>query len=104
PLVAESGQVSGGVTAGVVVVPPAGVEAVAGELLDSGDAGQLGTAEQTALGGDEAGTEDVAAVGAHRPPGGVLVPFHLGDPGLEEGVLVQAELLAEGLRVGEDLA
>jgi len=103
-LVVQPGQIPGDVTARVLIVPAARVEAVAGELLEPRDAGQLGAAEQTALGRDEPGTEHIAAVGAYRPPRRVLVPLHLGDPRLEQGVLVQAELRAEGLGVGEDLA
>ncbi len=62
------------VAAGVVVVPPAGVERVPAERLDAGDAGQLGAVQRAGAHGHEPGPELVAAVGGHDPAGGRLVP------------------------------
>ena len=75
-----------------VVVPARRVERLALERLHALDAGQL-RARQDAVGEDhEAGPHGVAAIGVtvHRPV--VLVPLGLLDGGVEQAVVVEAEL------------
>ncbi len=92
-----------GVAAGVVVVPPAGVEGVPAEALDAGDAGQLRPVQRPGPDGDELGADLVAAVGADDPARRVVVPAQLGDPGREAGVVVEPEVPGDALAVLEDL-
>jgi hypothetical protein len=92
-----------GAATGVGVVPSAGVEGVAGEVLDALDARQLLHLQGTGPDPDEPGGEVVAAVGADPPAGAGLVPGEVGDLGVEEGVVVETELLADPATVLEDL-
>ena len=103
PLVAEAVEPSEGVAAGVVVVPSAGVEAVALEVLDPRDARQLGPVQRTAADHHELSAHGVAAVGADRPAGGGVIPLEPGDLGAEAGVVVEPEVLAEAPAVLLDL-
>ena len=90
---------AGPVAAGVRVVPAARVEGVAGEGLDSGDAGQLGPAQRPRAHCDEPGADRVAAVGADDPARRALIPFELGDRGREQRVVVEVERLRDALAV-----
>src|SRR5699024_2015400 len=92
-----------GVAAGVRVVPATGVEAVPGERLDAGDARELGPVEGPGAHGQEPGRELVAPVGADEPARPVLQPAHLGDPGGEEGVVVEAVVPGDAPAVLVDL-
>ena len=91
------------VAAGVVVVPPAGVEAVPGERLDPRDAGQLRTVQRAGAHRQVLGAHLVAAVGADDPAVRRLVPLDLGDLGRQAGVVVQVEVVGDPLAVLEDL-
>ena len=91
------------VAAGVVVVPAAGVERVALEVLDARDARQLGHVQRAGAHAEELGGELVAAVGADDPARAVVVPLEVGDLGVEQRVVVEAELLPDALAVLEDL-
>ena len=91
------------VAAGVVVVPPAGVERVAAERVDPGDPGQLRHAQRAGAEHHELGGQPVAAVGLDDPARTGLVPAQPGHLGLEQRVRVQAELPADALAVREDL-
>src|SRR5580698_9964811 len=82
PLVLEPGQPAAVVAAGIAVVPAAGVEGVALEVVDPRDAGQLRPAQRPVGHGDVAGLEAIAAAGADGPEPLVLVPLHPGDRGL----------------------
>src|SRR3546814_5079710 len=73
-----------GVAPRVVVVPPAGVERVAGEALDAGDARELRHVERARAHGHELGRERVASDGGDQPAGCVLVPPQVGDLRSEE--------------------
>ena len=86
-----------------VVVPPRRVERLALERLHPVDAGEL-RCGQDAVGEDhEARAHRVAAVGGDRPTAGRLVPLGALDRGVEQAVLVEAELLGHRLAVLEDL-
>ena len=103
------GQLSSGaarrVPAGVVVVPAAGVEGVTAEALDPGDPGQL---RHDAAGPVPMPTnwavKLVTPVRGHDDQRGtVVVPLQPRDLGVEQGVVVEAELLPDPLGVLEDL-
>ena len=91
------------VAAGIVIVPAAGVEGVALEGLDAGNAGQLGHVQRPGAQADEAGGEDIAAVGRDHPAAGRLVPGDVGHLGVEEGVFIEAVLFPDPLALGQDL-
>ena len=91
------------VAAGVVVVPAAGVEGVALEVLEAGDAGELRHVQRPGAHGEELRRELVAAVGADDPRVTVVVPLQVRDLGVEQRVVVEAELLPDALAVLEDL-
>ena len=85
-LVGQLVQVPGGVAAGVAVVPAAGVEAVALEVLDARDARQLGAARRAQRHHHEARPDVVAAVGARRSSASVASSQRSAvHPGLEAG-------------------
>ena len=95
---------AGRVAAGVVVVPAAGVEAVAGEGLDARDAGQLRPVQRTGAHGDEPGADLVAAVGADDPARRRRRPTRASVTSVEkQRVVVEAELRGDALAVLEDL-
>ena len=103
PLVAQPVKVPVGPAAGVVVVPSAGVERVALEVADAGDAGEFRPVEGPVGHGHEPGSQSVAPVGGDDPPGGVFVPGHTGDFRLEHHPVVEPVVLAETPAVVEDL-
>src|SRR5699024_2737133 len=102
-LVGESGQTAFLVSSGVVVVPPAGVEGVSLEAFDARDAREFWLCERARGGDDETGAHAVPAVGAHHPLVRCLVPFQVGDAGVEHHVAVQAEGLCDRHGVAADL-
>ena len=68
-----------------------------------GEARELGHVQRAGAHGHELGGERVAPVGADDPSRVVVVPGEVGDLGVEQGVVVEAELLADALAVLEDL-
>src|SRR2546426_10211038 len=76
--VAQAGEVSVRVSAGVGVVPAAGMECVTAEPLEPGDARQLRLLQESVGEADEARAHRVAAVGRDDPARGVAVPANLG--------------------------
>jgi len=76
------------IAAGVGVVPAAGVEGVALEVLDAGDAGELRHVQRSRPDADELGGELVGPVRPHDPPGARGVPLQVGDLGVEQDVVV----------------
>ena len=102
-LALQAGEIPVAVAAGVPVVPTAGVERVALELGDAGDARQLRPVQRTARHAHVVGANAIAAVGAHDPASGGFVPTQLGDLGLEERVVVQVVVLADRPAVRQDL-
>ena len=102
-LVAQLVQVAGGIAAGVVVVPTAGVEGVTLEVVDPGDTWQLGPVERAVGHGDELGAELITPVGLHDPTIGGFIPAQLGDTGLEEGIRIEVVMASNALGVFEDL-
>ena len=93
----EPGETALAGAAGVVVVPAAGVEGVALEVLDAGDARQLGPARGAQRHDHEPGLHVVAAVGPDPPALEALVPGELVHPGLEAGQIVEAVAAADPL-------
>jgi hypothetical protein len=91
------------IAAGIGVVPAAGVEGMPGEGLDARDAGQLGNMQRTGAEADELRGEDVAAVCAHGPTRPATVPGQALDLGVEQGVVVEAEMPADAPAVRQDL-
>jgi hypothetical protein len=102
-LVAQPGEPTRGVAAGVVVVPPAGVERVPGERLDARDAGQLRPVQRPVGHHHVAGTHAVAAVGADDPAAIRFVPRQVGDLGGQARVVVQPEVAGDVAAVLQDL-
>ncbi len=102
-LVGELVEATVGVAAGVVVVPSTGVERVTLEGGDAVDAGKLRTMQWPARHHDVARSHRVTAIGGDDPPMVGVVPTHAGHLGLETGVSVQVEVLADRLAVREDL-
>ena len=86
-----------------VVVPARRVERLAREGSHAVDAGQLRAGED-AVGQDHvAGLHGVAAVGADGPAAGLLVPHRGVDGGVEQALVVEAELVGHRLAVLENL-
>jgi hypothetical protein len=73
------------------------------ERLDARDAGEFGHVQRADAHGDELRGEVVAPVRADAPAGAGRVPFEALDLGVEEGVVVQAEVFADAAAVFEDL-
>src|SRR6201989_1233807 len=94
---------TGVVTAGVGVIPPAGVERVTAERADSRDAGQLGHAQRAGAQYDELGGQPVAPAGLDDPARPGLVPVQRRHLGVEQHVVVQAEPPADALAASQDL-
>src|SRR5271163_3626918 len=91
------------IAAGVFVVPAAGVESMALELLDALNGRQLRTIERTGRHHHETRTNFVAAVGRDNPARRLLVPSQLAHIGLEQRVLIQIVMLCDTLRMLVDL-
>src|SRR6476620_9078344 len=74
------------------------------ETLDARDTRQLGAAEhQSRRQHDELRTDLVAAIARYRPPLPVFLPTQLGDPGMEQRILVQVEVTPHPTGVVPDL-
>src|SRR5262249_22589314 len=101
PLVLETGQIPVRIAAGVIIVPAAGVEAVAFEAVDPGDAGHLGIAEQAGAGDQVAGSDLVAAVRPDDPALPLTVPVGAFDRGLEQRVTLEIIVAGDRLGMGE---
>ena len=86
-----------------MVVPARGVEGLALELAHALDARELGRGEDAVRQDHEARAHRIAAVGLHGPAAARLVPGRLLHRGVEQAVLVEAELLGHLLAVLEDL-
>ena len=93
----------GRTTAGVAVVPAAGVERLALERLDPRDPRKLGLVQDATGEDDEPGGELIISAGRHCPALSVLIPDRIGHVGLEERFRVQVERSGEELGVLEDL-
>src|SRR5262249_27573624 len=102
-LTAQAGQIAVRITAGVAVIPAAGVERVALVRLDSPDARQLGSVERTVRHHHETSPHAVAAVGRDDPARGIVVPAHLRHFRLEAGVAVEIVLPPDRPAVRQDL-
>ena len=102
-LVAQVLQVPGRRSAGVVVVPAAGVEDLALEVRDPGHLRQLRLGQCAVGAHEDASAEPVAAVGGDLPSLGLLVPLRVGGAGLEVGLVVEVVVPADALGVLEDL-
>ena len=98
-LIFEFVHAAGGITAGVVIVPTAGVKGMAFELFDAGNRRQLGPVQGSARHDHKARSEDIVAIGGNRPASVLVVPARLPDLGLEAGPLVEVEVLADPLGV-----
>ncbi len=104
PLAGEPGEAAVGSAAGVVVVPPAGVERVAGEVVDALDAGQFGAVQRSVRHGDEPGPHLVAMVGRHDPSLFVGRRQRSAVTSVwRQALCVQVVVLADRTAVGEDL-
>src|ERR1700722_14715541 len=84
PLVRESGHAAPLVAPRVLVVPAAGVEGVPAEVLDPRNTGQTRLLYEAACADHEARGNPVVAAGRRYPAGALLIPFEVGDDGLEE--------------------
>ena len=102
PFVRQPLKIAVRAAAGVVVIPTAGVEAVAGKGLKARDARQLGPAQEAVAHHHVARPDRIAAGGVDRPAGGRLVPASLSDFGLKAGAAVQIEAFPDGPAVGEN--
>ena len=97
-LVAEPGQAPARIAAGVVVVPPAGVERMAREGLDAGMPGSFGRwSGPLPMTTNRATSSSPRLVRtSQRRPGGI--PLEAGDLGREAGSVRQPELLGDARR------
>jgi hypothetical protein len=102
-LVREAGEGLTRTAARVAVVPSCGVERASGELLHARDDGQLHQVEDPDGQDVPTAAHIVSPVGPDPPPGGVLVPFGAGHPGVEQGVSHQVVPAGDGLEVATDL-
>src|SRR5271167_2390590 len=101
-LVAELMQIPVGITAGVSVIPAAGVEGMPLEGVDALNAGELGPVKRPVGHDDESGADAVAAIGSDDPAALFLAPGERFDLRLEACVAVQVEMLADTPRVRQD--
>src|SRR5579885_211701 len=101
-LVAQLVQISGGIAAGVLVIPSAGVKRVALESIDSGDAGKFGAVERPAGHDHEAGAQAIVTIGRDNPSAFLVAPDHVPDLGLKQGSAVEIELLSDAPGVRQD--
>src|SRR5579863_4756105 len=86
--VSELMQAAGGIAAGIVIIPAAGVERMPLELLDPRNRRELGPIQRTARHDYVARGENIAAIGFDRPALFLIVPTGLSDLRLEAGPLV----------------
>ena len=91
------------VAAGVGVVPAAGVEGVAFEVVDAGDPWQLRDVQRSRPDTHELGSELVSPVRPHDPAAARSVPLQVGDLGVKEGVVIQAVMPGDPVAVRADL-
>src|SRR5690606_20853381 len=87
----------------VAIIPPAGVKRMAFETFNAGNAGQLRAMQRAAGRDNEAGADGVPPVGVNDPAGGIVIPAHLRHFGLEERIIIKAEMAADGTAVLENL-
>ena len=102
-LVTEPIEPAFGAAAGIIIVPAAGVEGVARERLDAGNAGQFRAMQRAVRHHHEARADRIAAIGRDGPAAVIVVPSQIGDLGLEKHVAVEIILLGDAVRVIADL-
>src|SRR5262245_30139196 len=90
-------------TARVLPVPATRVERLALEVLHARDHRDLHEVEDAGGDDEPARVELVAPVGVEDPAPFALVPFALHDAGVEQRVVLQAELLADRVEIEADL-
>ena len=98
----QSDEATLGRTAGVRVVPTAGVKGVTLERLDTRNTRQLGSMQRPIGHHHETRAHLVTAVGGDDPAADGVVPAHFGHFGLEARVAVEIEVTTDGLAVRED--
>src|SRR6266404_1907282 len=89
-LVGQPHQAASLITSGILVVPAAGMETVAGEGLDAGNTRQLGLAENTGGYDREARGDAVFAVGRCDPACCLSVPIEASYRRLQQSGWIQA--------------
>lgn len=73
------------------------------ESLDSGNTGELGTAQRAAAGDDELSRDVVATVGLDFPQTGLVVPPQSWDSPAEKDLFVQSIMLTDVLGMLKEL-
>ena len=79
------------------------MERMALKVADARYARQLGAVQRTAGERDEAGTDNITAIGADMPAALVFAPAQLLDPGLKQRTVIQVKVPANGAAVFENL-
>src|ERR1700730_1486198 len=90
-------QVTVRITAGVGIIPAAGMERMSLEGLDPGDSRQLRVVQRAVADKREPALDRVLTVRADDPPARFLIPAKLSHARLEHGVPIQIVLLGDGL-------
>ncbi len=85
------------IAAGVIIVPAAGVEAVTLEAVQPRNPRQLGHMQRPRPHADIIGGEAVTAIGGDDPDALALIPDHVGHPGVEQRLVIQAKGAADAL-------
>ena len=101
-LVLEPVQAARIVTTGIAIVPATGVEGVALKRRDAGNARQLGPVQRAIRHRHILGLESIAPIGGDHPGGLGLVPLHLADAGLQQGVVIEAVMARDIPTVFQD--
>ena len=91
-----------GITAGVIVIPAAGVERMPLEGLDAGNAREFRHVQRTRAHADELRREGIAAVGGDDPARVRFIPCQIGDLCMEQRVVIEPVLLSDAPAMREN--
>ena len=90
------------ITAGVGIIPPAGVKRLAFEVLDTRDTRQLGDVQRAGPHAEIFCGEVIATVGGDPPDLRRLLPFDGGNLGVEQRFVIQVVMLRDPIAMGEN--
>ena len=88
PFIRQTSQIAKGITAGIVIVPTAGMKRKSLEFVNTLNPWQLRPIQRAIGHGDITGFHTITTIGADDPVAADFIPRHGGHIGLKTGVVI----------------